>query len=364
MNHGTARHVARLRLEGVVVSVGGRRLLDVPSLEVAENRTLVIMGENGSGKTTLLRVLGLLQPPSSGRVLVDGVPIDGDRARRRQRQRMLTQLQQTVLLDGTVRRNVALPARLRGEKAGSAGQGAQQWMTRFGVDHLAGRHVAGLSGGEARRTALARAFAANTPVLLLDEPSAGLDAPFRRQLIGMVRSALREHPRTAVIVTHDVSEAVALADEAVLLAAGRVQQVAPPMDLISRPANPSVARLVGLDTFLPGRAETSGDRNHVVVGQQRLAVGQAVPSAANVHVAIRPEDVALWVGERPPATSAQNRLSARVTALEPQELVTVVRLDAGFPLSATVLPSTARQLGLVEGKRVWATIKATAVRVI
>lgn len=359
-----AHRAVGLRLEEVTVTVAGRRLLRVPNLAVTENETLVVMGENGSGKTTLARVMGLLQSPSTGRVFVDGAPVKGGRSRRHHRRRILTQLQQTVLLDGTVRWNVTLPVRLRREAPQAAARRADHWLDRFGLQALAERHVARLSGGEARRTALARAFAAGTELLILDEPTAGLDAPFRRLLIGTLREALHETPGTVVIVTHDISEAVALADRVVVLAGGEVQQVASPMALLHRPANSAVARLVGLDTFLPGRGETIDGTAYVHVGRERLAVGKAVGHGAEVHLAIRPEDVTLWVGDRPPATSAQNQLRARVVALEPQGLVTIVRLDAGFPLSATVLPGTAKQLGLSEGTQVWAGIKATAIRVI
>ena len=235
---------------------GGRQVLAVPSLDIHEEAHVAVVGPNGAGKSTLLRVLALLQRPSTGTVLVRGeaAPIRG-RDALALRRRFAVVLQNTPLCDTTVYRNVALGLGFRGVRGPGADGRIRLWLDRFGIGHLGERHVRSLSGGEAQRTALARAFVLDPEVLFLDEPFAALDAPSRDSLLNDLELILREARTTVVTITHDREEAARLADALVVLVAGTVRAAGPKEEVFQHPPNREVAELLGF-TVLPvnGRA--------------------------------------------------------------------------------------------------------------
>jgi len=233
-----------LETRDLVVRRDGAFRLEVARLAVGAGRTLAVLGVNGAGKSTLLEVLALLRSPDSGVVCVHGEAARGPAARRRLRLRLGLALQDPFLLRGKVIDNVALPLRLRGVAAAEARRRAVAWLDRLGVAGLAERRATQVSGGEARRVSLARALAADPDVLLLDEPFAALDPPTHDGLLRDFRDAL--DARTAVIlVTHDRVEAQTIADEVAILHAGRILQWGPAPEVFARPADPTVASIVG-----------------------------------------------------------------------------------------------------------------------
>ena len=185
------------------------------------------MGPNGAGKTTLLHVAALLQWPETGEVW-----IGGERATRRRarvlRRRTAMVLQAPLLFDVSVLTNAASGLRFRGTGRREAERRAMDWLERFGVGHLVRQNARRLSGGEARRVSLARAFAVEPELLLLDEPFAALDPQTREALVPELATRLRETQTTAVIVTHDPQEALSLADRLLVLANGHVTSLGRP----------------------------------------------------------------------------------------------------------------------------------------
>ncbi len=212
-----------LRLSGVTVRYGQRMVLELPELSIAPGEVLAIMGPNGAGKSTLLHVAALLRRPERGEVW-----IAGERATRRSeralRRRTAMVLQEPLLFDVSVVANAASGLRFRGMRRCNAEHRARAWLERFGVGHLTTRNARTLSGGEAQRTSLARAFAVEPELLLLDEPFAALDPATREILVPELAVQLRETQTAAVIVTHDATEARALADRLLVLVDGRIAQ--------------------------------------------------------------------------------------------------------------------------------------------
>src|SRR3954452_2472402 len=200
-----------LRLCGVTVRYGQRVVLDLSALTVAPGEVLAIMGPNGAGKSTLLHVAALLRRPQCGEVW-----ITGERATRRSeralRRRTAMVLQEPLLFDVSVVTNAASGLRFRGVRTRDAEQRARTWLEKFGVGHLAARNARTLSGGEAQRVSLTRAFAVGPELLVLDEPFAALDPVTRESLMPDLGARLRETQTAAVIVTHDATDALALAD--------------------------------------------------------------------------------------------------------------------------------------------------------
>jgi tungstate transport system ATP-binding protein len=354
---------ARLSLRDVTVRRGGRLVLDVPVLDLAAGEVLAVLGPNGAGKSTLLQVMALLERPVTGTVAVDGVRVRGPVLALRRRMAMV--LQEPLLLDGSVRDNVALGLRLRGVPRGERQRRADRWLDRLGIAHLATRPAHALSSGEAQRAALARALALEPDVLLLDEPFSGLDAPARARLIADLAALLRETGQTAVLVTHDRDEALRLGDRVAVLIGGRLRQLGPTAEVFSHPADPEVAAFVGMETVVPGRVEETNE------GLARVRVGSVLVEAAAAPVdgavllCLRPEDVVL----APPAaaegpSSARNRLVGRVTAVTPAGGLERVELDCGFPLVALITRRTAEELDVRPGVQLLATFKASAAHLI
>jgi tungstate transport system ATP-binding protein len=212
-----------LRLSGVIVRYGQRVVLELPELTVAPGEVLAIMGPNGAGKSTLLHVAALLRRPERGEVW-----IAGERATRRSeralRRRTAMVLQEPLLFDVSVVANAASGLRFRGMRRCDAEHRARAWLERFGVGHLAARNARTLSGGEAQRVSLARAFAVEPDLLVLDEPFAALDAATRETIVPELAVQLRETQTAAVIVTHHAAEAGVLADRVLVLVDGRIAE--------------------------------------------------------------------------------------------------------------------------------------------
>jgi molybdopterin-binding protein len=343
----------------------GAFTLEVEALEVRAGEVLGVIGPNGSGKSTLLRLLGLLEPPDAGHVLVGGRPVDA-RDALAERRRMATVFQEPLLADATVATNVALGLRFRGVAGREIERRVARWLERFGVGALAPRSARTLSGGEAQRVALARALVLEPEVLLLDEPFASLDQPSRTSLITDLGAVLRQDRVTTVIVTHHRGEAQALADRVAVLIRGRLRQVDETARVFHAPASEEVARFVGVETIVTGRVLGRQDGvTRVDVAGRVLEAAAAAEVGARVRLAIRPEDVTLTRSREPlTVSSARNVLDGSIVRITMTDVGVRVLIDCGFPLVATVTPRSLHDLGLVEGHAVSAVFKATAVHVI
>ena len=339
--------------------------LRVPALEVRAGEVLAVIGPNGSGKSTLLRVLGLLERPGAGQVLVGGRPVDA-RDALAERRRMATVFQEPLLADTTVAANVALGLRFRGVASGEIERRVSRWLERFGVGALAARAARTLSGGEAQRVALARALVLEPEVLLLDEPFASLDQPSRTALIADLGTVLHQDRITTVLVTHHRGEAQALADRVAVLIAGRLCQLDETARVFHAPASEEVARFVGVETIVTAHVlgrETGVTR--VDVAGRTLEMAAPAEIGARVRLAIRPEDVTLALPrQHGGASSARNLLAGSIARVTVTDAGVRVLVECGFPLVAMVTPRSLSELGLVEGMDVAAVFKASALHVI
>ena len=354
----------KLSLRGVRVRRGGTEIVKAPHVDVAEGEVLVIIGPNGAGKSVLLETLALLQRPSEGRVLFEGEAVGGRELALRRR--MAVVFQDPLLLRRSVAQNVAVGLRLRGVARPVRRERAAFWMQRFGIAHLARRSALTLSGGEAQRTGLARAFALDPEVLLLDEPFSALDEPTREELLDDLSVALGETGVTTVFVTHDRGEAMRLGGRMVVLMNGEIRQVGPTAEVFASPVDAEVASFVGVETIAPGRVR-SLDRGLAVVevAGRRVEVASTVEAGGEVLVCLRPEDVVLSPADDPPhPTSARNRLPAVVRRIVNTGPQVRVELDAGFPLVVLITKQSLEELSLGAGSRVAASFKATAAHLI
>jgi tungstate transport system ATP-binding protein len=212
---------AALVLRDIVVRRGERTVLDLSVFSLAAGETVALVGPNGAGKSTLLLVAGLLLRPDAGTVTLGGEVATRGNALRLRRQTAMV-LQAPLLFDRPVLENAASGLRCRGVPARAANERAFAELERFGVGHLADRPARTLSGGEGQRVSLARAFATDPALLLLDEPFAALDAETRAALLPAVAARLRAAGAACLLVTHHPDDAAALADRTVHIVGGRV----------------------------------------------------------------------------------------------------------------------------------------------
>jgi putative spermidine/putrescine transport system ATP-binding protein len=273
-----------VRLEDLHRSYGDVHALDGLTLDIAPGRMLVLLGPSGCGKTTALRALAGLEELDRGRVVVGGRDVTDVPANRRD-MGMVFQAY-SLFPHLTALENVAFGLRMRRVGAAERRRRAGEALELVGLSQLAGRYAGEMSGGQQQRVALARALAIRPHVLLLDEPLSALDARVRTQLRDEIRRIQLEVGTTAVFVTHDQEEALAVADEVGVMQAGRLEQLAPPQEVYDRPRTPFVAQFVGLTSRVPasvrdGSAVTAG-------GQVPLLPGSAV---GDVDVLVRPESV-------------------------------------------------------------------------
>jgi molybdopterin-binding protein len=354
----------KLSLRDVRVRRGGSEIVNVPHLDVAAGEVLVIVGPNGAGKSVLLETLALLQRPSEGRVLFEGEPVAGRQLALRRRMALV--FQDPLLLRRSVAENTALGLRLRGVPRSERRERVAFWMERFGIAHLARRSGPTLSGGEAQRTGLARAFAVQPEVLLLDEPFSALDAPTREGLLDDLSAVLGETGVTTVFVTHDRDEAMRLGGRMAVLMNGEIRQVGATTDVFASPVDREVAAFVGVETMVPGRVRSLEDGLAAVdAAGLRVEVASAIEPGSEVLICLRPEDVVLTPAESPPGpSSARNRLPAVVRRTVNAGFQVRVELDAGFPLVALITKQSLEELSLGPGSLVAASFKATAAHLI
>ncbi|CAH2599568.1 Fe(3+) ions import ATP-binding protein FbpC [Rhodovastum atsumiense] len=228
-----------------------------------EGEVVCLLGRSGSGKTTLLRAIAGLEQPGSGAIRLDGRPIFDAAARVNlpPEARGLGLVFQSYALwpHRTVAENVAYGLRLRGRPRAEIERRVAEALEGVGLGALGGRYPSQLSGGQQQRVALARALVYEPPVILLDEPLSNLDAKLREEARIWIRSLIKRLGLTAVFVTHDQVEAMAIADRIVLLEQGRIVQDGPPQVLYQQPASLFAAEFMGSNNLWPTVVEEVRD---------------------------------------------------------------------------------------------------------
>lgn len=205
-----------LEVRDLVVRFGDRAVLDGVGLEVADAEVVAVLGPSGSGKSTLLRVIAGLLAPDAGSVLLDGVDVSDMPAHRRGVGLVFQDEQLFPHLD--VAANIAFGLRMQGATRAATAERVDDLLTMVGLTGFHHRRVGSLSGGEAKRVALARSLAPRPKVLLLDEPLTGLDRELHDRLAADLATLLRATHTTTVLVTHDRDEAAAIAERTISLA--------------------------------------------------------------------------------------------------------------------------------------------------
>jgi len=327
-----------LAVRGLRVRRGTREVLRLDALEVAPGETLAVLGPNGAGKSTLLLTAALLLDPTAGEVRIFGRS-PAEAGRTALRRETATVFQDAALLDMPARENVEVALGLHGVGRADRRGRAMHWLERLGVAHLAGARPHTLSGGEAQRVSLARAFAVEPRLLFLDEPFASVDAATRAELVGEVRSLLASEGVAALLVTHDHSEAELLAQRALVLVDGDLAQLGRADEVFRRPASLAVARFLGYSVVPRALLDETPAR-----------------SAGATWALVPPHAVQVL-----PAAAEGPALIGTVTAVQGALGRGRILVDVGASLAAELPVSEIRALGLEPGARVALHVDFTQV---
>jgi len=293
----------QVRLEALNLDYGGPAVIDDLNLVIHQGETVVLLGRSGCGKTSTMRSIAGLEEPTSGRILIgDDVVFDaahGKNVPAHRRNVGMVFQSYAVWPHRTVLENVSFPLKVRQLGREDVRRKAMSVLETVGLAHLADRSASALSGGQMQRVALARSLAMEPSVLLLDEPLSNLDAILRDNLRVELRRIQQESGLTSLYVTHDQTEALALADRVAVMEAGRITQLAPPMEVYRRPASASIATFLGVSNVFPVRPG-QGSSARLVDHPLDIAFDGPV-LAGKSSVCFRPEAVHLL----PPSPAAQ-----------------------------------------------------------
>lgn len=311
----------RISVERLTKRFGDVVAVDDLNLDIADGELIVLLGPSGCGKTTTMRSIIGLEAPTTGRIVVgDTTVFDGRQAinvpTNKRKMGMVFQ-SYAIWPHKTVFENVSYPLERQGVARNEIEARVNDTLEMVGLAHLSGRGATLLSGGQMQRVALARSVVARPRVLLLDEPLSNLDAKLRDHLRFELREIQQRLGITTVYVTHDQTEALALADRIAVMKDGKIIQLDTPNAIYRNPANTFVADFLGVGNILPGRVtgRRDGKLTEVAVGTGGQTLLSATPAeiGSDTNICIRPEHVLIAAhGSSAPARPATAPATANV----------------------------------------------------
>ena len=330
--------MAGITIEGVARTFGSVRAIDDVSLAVRDGEFFTLLGPSGCGKTTLLRMVAGFCDLDRGRVRFGERRIDALPPHRRNAGMVFQNY--AIFPNHTVAGNVAYGLKARNVAPADIERRVARALKLVHLDGYAERWPHQLSGGQLQRVAIARALVIEPEVLLLDEPLSNLDAKLRVEMRAEIRQLQQQLKITAIYVTHDQEEALAISDRIAVMQSGRLEQVGAPAAIYRTPATPFVAEFMGTTNLLTGVvAGRDGERLRIRVrGQEFAARGADAATGAEITFSLRPETLRLVAGGAAPPPGWAS-VTAAVSRIEFLGVLTrlSVRLDDGALLHAATL---------------------------
>lgn len=358
------KYESLMKVENIILRRGGVTVLDIPELHVQQNRILALIGPNGAGKSTLLLMLAGLLKPEQGKIYFQGSPIETRAELSMLRRNVSVVFQEPLLLNSPVFDNVALGLKFRKIGSEEIKIRVHKALEYFGIRQLEKRSARTLSGGEAKRVSLARAFAIQPQIILLDEAFNSLDPPSRETIIDDLKNTLDKTKITAVLAMHDREETLRLAQDISVMNTGKIVQSGTTAKIFNRPDSEFVANFVGTETILEGEVKSCSAGNMVVLvnGKEIEAIGDC-SIGQKVYCCLRPENITVssQVQEK---ISARNVFETKVSKITRQGFFYKLNLEGGVPLVAYITIPSFEDLGIAPGKMVIASFKATAIHII
>jgi putrescine transport system ATP-binding protein len=357
-----------LRIEGLSKRFGAFAAVDHLSLDIYQGEFFALLGPSGCGKTTLLRLIAGFERASAGRILLDGVDLATVPPHRRPVNMMFQSY--ALFPHLTVEANVAFGLKQEGLPKLQIGERVADMLALVKLENFGRRKPHELSGGQRQRVALARSLVKRPRVLLLDEPMAALDKKLRGETQFELMDLQRRLGLTFIIVTHDQSEAMTVADRIAVMDRGRLMQVAPPTEIYEQPNSRWVADFIGNVNLFEGRLGDDGTSvEGTAVGRLRVAAKIDAEPRSTVWVAVRPEKMRIMQSQPLPGPQAalENCVAATVVDIGYLGDLSIYKLrtDDGVPMQAAIANTgrlTERAIGW-DGK-VWLSFPPEAAIVL
>ena len=340
----------------------GRQVLKGIDLRVQNGEVFVLVGPNGAGKTTLLKILDLLEDPTSGEVLLDGMSINyspKDKVAFRRRISMV--FQQTVLFNMSIFDNVAYALRVRGKDERSIGQRVKEALELMQLRDFENKNALSLSGGEAQRVALAQALVTEPELLLLDEPTTNLDP----RNVSIVEEALslvnREKKITMIMATHNMFQAQSLAHRVAAFNEGRIERIGTFQEIFATPSK-FIADFARLENVFMGASKISKEGTSTIDIGDGMQIEATFQRLGNVSVFVRPEDIIL--SAQPIISSARNTFEGRITEISDLGSIVKLRVKAGKDFTVQITKRSFNEMQLNLDSKVFLAFKASAVQMV
>lgn len=324
--------MASVSFHSVTKSFGDFHAVKDMSFEIGDGEFVCLLGPSGCGKTTSLRMIAGLETPSSGRIEIGGADV----TLKHPKDRQISMVFQDYALypHMNLADNIAYPLKVRGESVEKRHGRAREVADILKIGHLLDRMPSQISGGQQQRTSLARALVYPSQVYLFDEPLSNLDAKLRLEARGFLNHLQRDMGMTAVYVTHDQAEAMALATRIAVMNEGRIVQYASPIEIYRRPATTFVANFVGNPPMNLLPVEAVVEDGVIRLRAEGMSIeglpvseagAKAISAGSALTLGIRPEHLAIAKGGE--ANSIAGKLFANEN-MGPESLVTIERADA------------------------------------
>lgn len=297
--------MAKIVLENVTKKFGELAAVDRVSLEVQDGKFVALLGPSGCGKTTTLRLIAGLELPDEGRITIGDKDVTGLPPRERD---VAMVFQDYALYPHmTLLDNIGYPLKVRGTPKPDLTRRVEEVAAKLQIADLLARRPAQVSGGQQQRASVARALVHQAQAFLFDEPLSNLDAKLRLEARAFLKHLQREVGVTAVYVTHDQAEAMALADQIAVMDRGRIMQLGDPLEVYRRPANTFVASFMGSPPMNLLRCEVDQGAHTIVfegghtldIGAQRERWGAALDRERQIIFGVRPENITIHPAEVP-----------------------------------------------------------------
>jgi len=352
--------MAILEIKKLYKNFGEKQVLEDINLSIERGNTLGLIGPTGCGKTTLLRIIDLLEKPSSGKILFNGVETtSSSKDRMKIRRKIGMVFQKPMVFRGTVFDNIHYGLNMRGKDKKSSHNRILDLLDTLGLADYDERDASTLSGGETQRVALARALITEPEILLLDEPTANLDPSSTEKIESMIEDLRKEQHITIIMATHNLIQGQRLSDEIVMLNK-RIFQIGKPDEVFRKPKNKFVADFVGIKNVKKGKARKTLE-NLALIDLGEISVYSSTLLEGKVFFSIRPEDIT--ISKKKVETSALNQFEGTVKGIKDMGSLINLEIDIGEIFTIYMTHKSFLDLGITMRSPVWIQFKASAVHV-